>query len=471
MDPTPARPSPRAALLAMSLANLALTVDFFGLNVLLPHIQDDLGGSQSTLLWIANVYMLALAACLLAGGRLGDIFGRRKVALIGLGLFAGASTVCAASDSTGMLIAGRSIQGLGAALVTATSLSIVTDAFDAGSRARAIGIWSAVGAVGSAIGPLVAGVVGQVWSWRGFFVLSIPLTLAAALLTVRGVRESRDETASKHLDLAGLVAVTAGLVLFVYGLLEGPDSGWGTPNVVAGLVLGVGLLIGFVLVEHRVAAPLVQFRIFRTREFAAAAGVGWFANFGFAAAMFYLALYLQEVQHRSSSESGVILLAFTVPLALTARLIGRLLAREHAARLMTAGMALLAISFACFSALGVDDALGLVLAGLVLSGFGQGLAFNVSNVAAMDAVTDDKVGVASGAISAVRQLGSLFGLAITGAFFGAASNTAPATDTSAQVFVHALRPTMLFVAILTALGVALPLLARTRRRATEPGAG
>src|ERR1700712_1910734 len=173
MDPTtatsPTRRSPRTALVAMSLANLALTVDFFGLNVLLPRIQHDLGGTQSTLLWIANSYMLSLAAFLLAAGRLGDIFGRKRVALVGLGLFACASLVCASAQSDGMLIAGRTIQGLGAALVTATSLSIVSDAFDVGTRARAIGIWSATGAVGSAIGPLVAGVIGEAWTWRGFF--------------------------------------------------------------------------------------------------------------------------------------------------------------------------------------------------------------------------------------------------------------------------------------------------------------
>ncbi len=463
--PRPTRRSPRAALVAMSLANVALTVDFFGLNVLLPHIRADLGGSDATLLWIANSYMLALAACLLAGGRLGDIFGRKRVALVGLGLFACASVVCATSQSTGMLILGRSMQGLGAALVTATSLSIVSDAFDGAGRATAIGIWSATGAVGSAIGPLVAGVVADVWSWRGFFVLSLPLTLAAAVLTVRGVSESRDPTVSGRLDVAGLVTVTGGLVLLVYGLLEGPNSGWDHPEVVAALVVGLGLLVAFVVVERRADAPLVDLHIFESRPFAAAAGVGWFANFGFAAAMFYLALYLQEVQHRSSAASGVILLAFTIPLALTARAIGRLLALENATRLMAVGMALLAVSFACFAALGVDDQLALVLTGLVLSGFGQGLAFNVSNIAAMGAVTTDKAGVASGAISAVRQLGSLFGLAITGAVFGAASKTAPAGASTAVAFVHALRPTMLFVAIATALGIALPFVARSPRTA------
>jgi EmrB/QacA subfamily drug resistance transporter len=472
MDPTatslPPRRSPRAALVAMSLANVALTVDFFGLNVLLPHIRADLGGTESTLLWIANVYMLALAACLLAAGRLGDIFGRKRVALVGLGLFASASIVCAASTSTGMLIVGRSIQGLGAALVTATSLSIVSDAFDDGGRATAIGIWSATGAVGSAIGPLVAGVVADVWSWRGFFLLSLPLTLVAAVLTVRGVTESRDSTVSGRLDIAGLVTVTGGLVLLVYGLLEGPGAGWSRPDVVVSLVSGAGLLVAVVVVERRAAAPLVELRIFESRAFAAAAGVGWFANFGFAAAMFYLALYLQEVQHRSSTASGVILLAFTIPLALTARAIGRLLALERATRLMVAGMALLAVSFACFAALGVGDELALVLTGLVLSGLGQGLAFNVSNVAAMGAVTTDKAGVASGAISAVRQLGSLFGLAVTGAVFGAALKTAPAGDSTAAAFVHALHPTMLFVAIATALGIALPFVARIPRGRVAP---
>ncbi|MCU1458013.1 MAG: drug resistance transporter, EmrB/QacA subfamily [Actinomycetia bacterium] len=462
-DPT--RRSPRAALVAMSLANVALTVDFFGLNVLLPHVRADLGGSQSTLLWIANSYMLSLAACLLAAGRLGDIFGRKRVALVGLGLFACASVVGALSTSTGMLIAGRTLQGLGAALVTATSLSIVSDAFPDGARAAAIGIWSATGAVGSAVGPLVAGVVADVWSWRGFFVLSLPLTLVAAFLTVRGVRESRDATVSGRLDVAGLVTVTGGLVLLVYGLLEGPGAGWGRPDVVTGLVVGAALLVTFVAVERRGAAPLVDLRVFRSRAFAAAAAVGWFANFGFAAAMFYLALYLQEVQHRSSAASGVILLAFTIPLALTARLIGRLLAIGSAVRLMAVGMALLAVSFACFAALGADDGLALVLTGLVLSGLGQGLAFNVSNVAAMDACSTDKAGVASGAISAVRQLGSLFGLAVTGAVFGAASHTVAAGSSSETAFVHALRPTMLFVAVATAVGVTLPMIARTNGRA------
>jgi EmrB/QacA subfamily drug resistance transporter len=496
-----------ATVAAMSVANVVIALDFLGLTVVLPVIGRDLGGSNGTLEWIVNAYMLALAAPLVAAGRLGDLFGRRRVMTIGAAVFAVGSLVAGLAPGTGVLIAARAVQGLGAALVTATSLSIVSDAFPPERRGTAIGVWSATGAIGSAIGPLVAGFVATALSWRWLFLLNAPLAAFAVVLALATVRESRDETAPRHLDVAGLLTVTGGLALLVYGLVEGPVSGWSSPGVVLALAGAVLLLGTFVAVERRDRAPLVDLALFRGRAYVGTASVAFVANLAFASAMFFLTLYFQEVRDLTPAATGVAFLAFTVPLAVTSPLAGWSVRRVSPAALMAFGLAVLVASFLVLGAIDVDSGLALSLVGLFLAGIGQAFAFNVSDVAGMDAVAPEKAGLASGVISGARQVGSLFGLAAAGAVFkvaeqralthhlssagvhlrpGARHDVTTAISGSADaerrlrdlaptlvrevehlvdvVFTSAFRVTMLTLALITALGIGGALLTSSRPR-------
>ncbi len=451
----------------MAAANVVVTLDFYGLNTALPTIGHDLGGDTTTLQWVANAYLLAMAAPLVAAGRLGDVIGRRRVCTIGLTIFAVASGLAAAVQQPGTLIATRALAGLGAALITATALAIVNEAFPSAGRAYAIGVWSAVGAVGSAIGPLVGGLVTELLSWRWFFALQVPVVAVTAVMTVLWVRESRDETAPRSLDVLGTIAICGGLAGVVFGLVEGPDQGWTNPVVLTSLVLGGLLLSSFVWIEHRATVPLVRIELFKHGAFVAPAVVAFVANFSFAVAMLYLTLYLQQVHDLSPLRTGLAFLAMTVPLAVLSPFVGRAVSRVGPAALMSFGCLVLVGSFYAFGLITLTTGTLLALLGLVLSGIGQAFAFNVSNIAALAAVPDAQVGVASGMISGIRQVGSLVGLAAAAAVFNQFDDPTLEGLAGQSSFVDALRPTMLVVAAVCVVGVVAAWWARAPRSAGQ----
>jgi len=443
----------------MAAANVLVTLDFFGLNTALPSIGKELGGDTQSLQWIANIYLLALAAPLVAAGRIGDLVGRRTVCLIGLVVFAAGSAASAASESLGVLFVSRGVTGLGAAMITATALAIVDSSFPPERRSFAIGVWSSVGAVGSAIGPLLGGLVTEVLSWRWFFVLAVPFVLVCAVVTAAWVEESRDTTAARTFDLAGTVTITFGLAGVVFGLVRGPDAGWADQLVLSSLFVGVVLLVLFVVAERRAAVPLVNLKLFERPQFLSPATVAFVANAAFGVTMLYMTLYLQNERHLSPIETGIVFLALTIPLAVMSPYVGRAVPVIGARVLMTVGCTFLVASFAAFALIGARTGLLLVIAGLILAGIGQALAFNVSNIASLAAVPDSQVGVASGAINGVRQVGTLVGLAIAGAVFNA-------FDEPESAFLHALRPTMITIGAICLLTIPFAL----RRSALERGA-
>lgn len=429
---------------AMALVNLLVALDFLGMSVLLPDIAADLHVGTGALAWITNAYLLTLAAPLVAAGRIADVLGRKRLAVGGLVVFVLASLGAAAAPSAALLVGARAVQGLAAAALTATGLSIVSDSFAADARGPAVGAWAAVGAIGSAAGPVVAGLVAQSLSWRWFFLLNVPFAGVALVAVLALVASDRPRRTRRRVGVESLVALTLGIALLVFALLQAPVWGFASPGVVVPTLVGVAVLAWFARRERSAADPIVDPAVFRNRSYAGTATVAFVANIAFAAVTFFVSLYLQQVLHFDAGETGLAFLALTIPLVLCSPVVGLLTERIGPGTLMAVGLVLLAASFLLLSQLDTTSGTALVTVAFVLSGVGQGLAFNVSNVAGMDAVEPARAGLASGMINGIRQLGSLFGLAVTEVLFALLRDAS--AGGAAESFVAALGPTMLLVA-------------------------
>jgi EmrB/QacA subfamily drug resistance transporter len=402
---------------AMAPPLLILTIDFFGIAVALPSIGHDLHTSTSNLEWTVNAFMLAFAAPLIAVGRLGDIIGRRKVLIMGTVIFAISSVICGLADTDWLLITGRAIQGIGTAMTFANSLSIVSNAFPKEERAVGIGIWTSIGTVGSALGPLIGGVLTQYLSWHWFFFVNVPISVVAIALTFYVVEESRDETASRQIDIVGLVTVTTGFVLIVLGIEMIDKYGWSSPLVLGAVAGGIAVLLLFVFVEGRIRNPLVEFGLFENREFLGSSGVAFTENYVFGALTFFMTLYLQHILGFSPVKTGFVFLAYTVPFIAFSPLAGKAMRPWGARMCMLVGMLLLALSFVVFTFISPTTGVLLAIVGFVIHSVGQSFAYNISTAAAMEAVTEQKAGEASGVISTIRMIAVVFGVAVTGVLF------------------------------------------------------
>jgi MFS family permease len=366
-----------------------------------------------------------------------------------------------------VLIAARGVSGVGAAFVTALSLSIVSDPFPPERRGVAIGIWSAVGAVGAAAGPLVGGLVTETLGWRWLFAIDVPVALVAMVVTVVVVQESRDPSAH-GVDVAGLVLATAGFGLLSFGLLQGPDVGWGSASVVVALVGAVVALVAFVVVELRIAEPLVDLSWLRRPPASGTGVVAWSGNAAFATVMLYLTLYFQGLRGEGPIETGIAFLAFTIPMALGSPLAGALATHAPLRPTMAGGLVLLLGGAACFASIGVDTSAVVAYVGLALSGVGQAIVFNVTNIADVSSVSTARTGMAAGVVSGVRQVGSLVGLAAAGAAFAAAGGTVLVTGAlggTPDEFIDGLRAAMIVTMAFCVVG----LLAVPWTRATRDG--
>jgi EmrB/QacA subfamily drug resistance transporter len=361
---------------------------------------------------------------MVAIGRLADIVGRRKIALFGVALFVAGSMACGFATSDISLIVFRLVQGLGGGAIFTTSLSIVNNAFPPEERAKALGIWSGVGLVGSAVGPMVAGLLTQEASWRWFFYLNVPIGIAVIFLTLVVVDESRDESYTGGIDWAGFITLTLGFVPLIFGLQQGAQAGWSSPEVVAGIVIGVALLVVFVLVELRTTRhpPLVEFSLFRDPRFTGASAVAFLGNWQFGVILFFLTLYLQEILLKDPIEAGLVFLTFSIPLVVMSPVGGRLVPKYGSQFLMAVGMAFVGIGMLVFSFLKASSGIEVVIGGLIIAGLGQGFAYNLSNTAGMEAMPDEKAGIASGVLQTARLMGVVVGIALSVALFRGIEN-------------------------------------------------
>jgi len=400
---------------AMCFALFMIMLDNTVVNVALPAIQKDLRSSISGLEWTVNAYTLSFAVLLVTGGRLGDIFGRRRMFLFGVAVFGLSSAFIGLSQTEAWLVAGRAVQGIGAAFMMPATLSIITNAFPAQERGKAIGTWAGVSALALAIGPVVGGFLVENVSWQSIFFLNVPIAAIAVFVTLAATRESRDETSTHHVDLAGVSAVTVSLASLVLALVEGNSWGWGSPRILALFAVAAIGLVAFVTIERRVVEPMVDFRFFRSRSFLGANLVAFIVSFAMLAMFFFLALYLQNIKGYSPLQAGVRFLPSTVVIILVAPISGRLSDRVGPRPLMTLGLLIVAGSLFWQGHLAVDTSYGFLVGAFVLMGLGMGLVMSPMSTAAMNAVEPTKAGVASGILTMSRMVGGTFGVAAMGA--------------------------------------------------------
>ncbi len=339
--------------------------------------------------------------------------GRRRLLLIGVVLFAFGSAMCGFATNMGLLIAGRCVQGLAVALFSTSPLSIVGDVFPEERHALAFSIWAAIGAAGSAVGPLVGGALTELFGWRWFFFINLPVAALTIVLVLAIVPESKDETARGAFDRLGFITITLGLAALVYGLQAGDDAGWTTLPVLGSLLAGAALLVIALTAERRAEQPLLDPGLFRLPGYLAVLGVAVAGNFGFSAVIFFSALYLQDQLDLAPLQAGLAMLAFSACFVVTLPLAGSLSQRVGQRALMAIGMALMAAASLLF----LPSGLWWLVLALGVAGIGQGFAFNTSTTAAMDAVPQSRSGAASGVLNAARQLGSILGIAGAGAVF------------------------------------------------------
>jgi EmrB/QacA subfamily drug resistance transporter len=402
-------------LAAMCFALFMLMLDNTVVNVALPSIQRDLHASLASLEWTVNAYTLTLAVLLVTGGRLGDIFGRRRMFLFGVIVFGLASLAIGFAPNDATLVAFRAVQGVGAAFMMPATLSIITQAFPAEQRGTAIGTWAGVSALALAIGPVVGGFLTQDVSWRAIFFINPPIAVGAVAVTMFATRESRDETVDRTVDYRGIGAVTIGLTALVLALVEGNSWHWGSPRVISLFVVAAVALGAFVMIERRVVAPIVNLTFFRSRTFLGANLVAFLISFAMFAQFFFLTLYMQNILHYSPIGTGIRFLPSTVVIIIMGPLAGRLTDRVGSRPLMTLGLVIVAIALGIQSRLTVHSGYGLLLPGFVLMGLGMGLVMSPMSTAAMNAVDRTKAGAASGLLSMIRMVGSTFGVAVMGA--------------------------------------------------------
>jgi EmrB/QacA subfamily drug resistance transporter len=382
----------------------------------LPAIRHDVDASSEGLQWVMNGYLLTIAALVVTAGRLGDMFGRKRVFLAGMVLFAVGSVVSGASTDQDLLILGRVLQGAGAAPMLSLSLALVCNVFPADEQPRALGIWAAVSAVALAIGPLAGGLLIEI-DWRVIFWMNLPISALGIAITIAAAPESTDPGAGDRIDWSGLACLSVGLTAVVLALIQSRAWSAGTTGALA--VVGILALLAFWATEHRVRAPIVEFDLFRNGPYFGASAAAFALVGSYWAVMFFQPQYLQDVRGHSPILSGLMILPITVPMIFISPYSGRLIARFGARRLMTAGMLCGLVGLLVLTRIEADSPYGLLLVGYLLFGVALGLVYAPMSTAAMAAMPGDKVGIASGVLAMDRVLAGAVALAATGAAFHA----------------------------------------------------
>jgi EmrB/QacA subfamily drug resistance transporter len=403
------------ALVILCVGDLMIVVDTTVVNVALPSIRNDLGFSQTSLAWVVNAYMLTFGGFLLLAGRFGDLFGHRRLFLIGIGAFTAASLLCGVSTTKGMLIGARAVQGLGGAVVSALAFSLIVVLFtEPSERAKAMGVFGFVMAGGGSIGVLAGGVLTDLVGWHWIFLVNLPIGLVVLAAGLRLMPAVPTGAAQTQLDVAGAVAITVALVLAVYAIVNGNQAGWLSAQTVGLLGGSAVIAAGFLLWESRAAAPLVPLGIFRHRNLSVANVVGilWAASMF---ALFFLsALYLQLVLGYSPLEVGLAflpgnLIMMVFSLGLSAKLVMRFGFRKP----LALGLVVAAAALLWFARAPVHGSFAIdVLPSMILIGIGGGLAFNPVLMAAMSDVEPQDAGLASGIANTAFMMGGALGLAV-----------------------------------------------------------
>ncbi len=382
----------------------------------LPSIRHDVRATSTGLQWVMNGYLLAITAFVVTAGRLGDMFGRKRLFLAGMCVFALGSVLSGAAQGELTLIAGRVMQGIGAAPMLPLSLAIVCNVFPAEKQARALGIWAGISAVALGVGPLAGGALVDV-DWRLIFWINLPIAIFGVAVMAIAAPESTDPGSGRRIDLPGLVALGAGLTAAVLALVQ--SRAWSGGVTVALALFGGACLYGFWRIEHHVADPIVDFSLFRNGPYFGASAAAFALVGAYWSVMFFQSQYLQDVRGHSAVLSGLMILPVTVPMIFVSPFSGRLIARFGARALMTAGMILGVAGLLALTRIDSTSSYGLLLAGYLPFGVALGLVYAPMSTAAMAAIPAEKVGIASGVLAMDRVMAGTIALAVTGAVFHA----------------------------------------------------
>jgi len=402
-----------AVLLTMCFALAMAMLDNTVVNVAIPRITTDLGASVSDIQWIVDGYVLAFASLLLTGGIAGDRYGRKRVFLLGLGVFTAASLLCGLSRSGDQLIAARALQGVGAAFLMPGTLSILTVTFPPEERARAIGLWAGVSGLALALGPTLGGYLVEHVGWESVFFLNVPIGIVAFAVATRTVRESRSEHA-RALDVPGLALGTGGLLALTFGLIEANQRGWSDPAIVGSLGAAVALLAAFVWWEATTPRAMMPLAYFRIPAFAAGNVVAFSVSLGMFSIFLFFSLYMQLVRGYSAFEAGVRFLPMTVTIIVTAPIAGRVAQRIGSRAPMTWGLALVGTAMLTMTRLGADTPYALLAIAFVAMGHGMGSTMAPMTAAVMNAVGRERAGLGSATTNTSREVGGVLGIALLG---------------------------------------------------------
>ena len=408
----------RLTLACMCFALFMVMLDSTVVNLALPTIQKPppagLGASLTGLQWIVDAFVLALASLLLTGGTLGDLFGRRKAFIGGLALFTGGSVLCALAPSTSFLIAARTVQGVGGAFMLPSTLSILTNTFpDPRDRARAIGLWSGISGLALAIGPLIGGTLVDRFDWQSIFWINVPVGVVALAMALLYVPESSDR-GGRNLDLPGQISAVVGLVALTYAFIEANNYGWTSTRIVSSFVIAAIGLSLFIVIELRARTPLLQLKFFRSGTFSGANMVGVIMSFAFFGVIFFLSLFMQEIQGYSPTQAGALQLPATLGIMISAILSGRIVGRIGARLPITMGLLMTGAALLALTSVQPDTGYHSFWYWLLLMGIGCGLIMSPMTTAIMGTVPATRAGMASATSNTMRQVGSVFGVAVLG---------------------------------------------------------
>jgi EmrB/QacA subfamily drug resistance transporter len=446
-----------------STAGFMAALDNLVVTTALPSIRAHLGGGITDLEWTVNAYTLTFAVLLMLGAALGDRFGRRRIFTLGLTLFTLSSLGAALAPDIGTLIAARAAQGVGAALLTPVSLTLLTTAVPPARRGAAFGAWGAVNGMAVALGPLIGGTVVEHLSWQWIFALNVPIGLA--LIPLARLRLAESHGPNGRLDIPGTALASAGLFGIVFALIRGNSDGWTSPTVLTGLVAGAALMIAFVVWELRTEQPLLPMRLFRNRAFAAVNSASLLMSLGMFGSIFLLSQWLQNAQGYSPMEAGVRMLPWTAMPMLVAPIAGLFVDRIGGRIIIATGLALQAAGLTWFALIvAAHVSYASQLPALILSGIGMALFFSPVAAVLMGSVKPEEQGVASGANSALREVGGALGIAVLTSVF-----TAHGSYAGPQAFADGLTPALwVGASTIAAATVASLIIPRRRRSAAAP---
>ena len=444
---------------AMCFALFMVMLDNTVVNIALPAIRAQFHASISNLSWTVNAYTLVFGVLLVTGGRLGDVFGRKRMFLAGVVVFTLGSIGAGLSQSIDQLIVFRGVQGVGAAFLMPGSLSIITNAFQGPERGRALGLWAGISGLALGMGPVVGGLLVEKAGWEWIFFLNVPVALIAIPVTIYAVQESRDPAAVRRVDFAGILTLTVGLGALVLALVQSNDYGWTSPRILTEFAIAAVGLTAFGLLQWRQSDPMLDLSFFRNRTFNAGNATAFLVTFSMFATFFFLTIYMQTILGLSALETGVRFLPMTILIIVTAPIAGRLSDKYGSRWLLTGGMTMVSLSLFLESRITDSSGYLTLLPAFIVGGIGMGMTMSPMTAAVMGSVDRTKAGAASGVLSMVRMIGGVFGVAaLTAVFSHLSAARAAEGHGQSDVFIYALSHSLQYSAVFALAGAVVAFL-------------